>query len=105
MAKITPQVDNWYQDVQEDVLFEVVAVDEQEGYIEIQYENGEIGEFDFDTWKQMVVLNAQAPEDWRAAYEMSDDYDAPGGAGFSVANWDDPQARVEAVTPLGNDDF
>ncbi|HEY8384811.1 MAG TPA: DUF6763 family protein, partial [Porticoccaceae bacterium] len=64
MAKQLPLVNTWYQDAVEDVLFEVVAVDEAAGTIEVQYEDGSVDEFDFDTWGLMVVLPAEAPEDW-----------------------------------------
>ena len=73
MAKQMPVIGAWYQDAVEDVLFEVVAVDEQSLTIDVQYEDGEVGEFDVDTWMQMIVLPAQEPEDWRISYELSGD--------------------------------
>ncbi|MBV1931013.1 MAG: hypothetical protein KUG71_04785 [Porticoccaceae bacterium] len=105
MAKILPQLNDWYQDVEDDALFEIVAIDEQEGYIEVQYVNGEIGEFDSDIWEQMIILKAQPPEDWRAAYEIADDNQASDGtAAFSMANWDDPVAHVDPEAQLGVED-
>lgn len=100
MAKITPQLNNWYQDVEEDALFEVVAIDEEEDYIEVQYLDGEIGEFDFDIWDQMIILKAQPPEDWAAAYEI----DGDGKARFSMANWDDPLTHIDPDSQLGVED-
>ena len=73
MAKQYPQIGAWYQDAVEDVLFEVVAVDDSAGTIEIQLLGGEVGELDFETWGQMLVLPAEAPEDWRASYELSNE--------------------------------
>lgn len=104
MAKIVPRIDSWYQDVREDELFEVVAIDEQEDYIEVQYLNGEIGEFDFDTWKQMTILSAHPPEDWRAPFEITDD-DLSSGTAFSVSYWDDPHANLEPDALANFDDF
>lgn len=97
MANFFPELHAWYQDVEEDALFEVVAIDEEEDYIEVQYLNGEIGEFDFDVWKQMIILEAEAPEDWTAPYEMSatDEFDE-GQSGFSLSNWDDPAAHIDS---------
>lgn len=103
MAKIVPKINDWYQDVREDEFFEVVAVDEQEGWIEVQYLNGEIGEFDFDTWEQMVLLSAQPPEDWRAAFEMADEDDD--GSTFSMSNWDDPLANIDSDAQASFDDY
>jgi hypothetical protein len=105
MAKIMPQLNDWYQDVEEDALFEVVAIDEEDDYIEIQYVNGEIGEFDFDIWEQMIILKAQPPEDWRAPYEIADGNPANDGtAEFSMSNWDDPLAHVDPDAQLGVED-
>ncbi|MDM3869949.1 hypothetical protein QSV34_01135 [Porticoccus sp. W117] len=71
MAKHYPEIGSWYQDAEEDVLFEVVAVDDSAGTIEIQLLGGEVSELDFETWGQMLILGAEAPEDWRASYELS----------------------------------
>jgi uncharacterized protein DUF6763 len=104
MAKKIPELNSWYQDVEEDALFEVVAIDEQEGCIEVQYVNGEIGEFDFDIWQQMIVISAKAPEDWRAPFEIADGNDIDVGSDFSITNWDDPHARIDPDAQPGLED-
>ena len=71
MAKQYPEIGKWYQDVVEDSLFEVVAVDDSAGTIDIQLLGGEVSELDFETWGQILLLPAEAPEDWRASYELS----------------------------------
>ena len=71
MAKHYPEIGAWYQDAAEDVLFEVVAVDDSAGTIEIQLLGGEVSEVDFETWGQMLILSAEPPEDWSASYELS----------------------------------
>ncbi len=101
MAKKIPKLNYWYQDVEDDALFEVVAIDEQEGFIEVQYMNGEIGEFDFDIWQDMIVISAQPPEDWRAPFEIADGFESRGGSLFSMSNWDDPLAHIDPDTQLG----
>ena len=65
---IVPLVGNWYQgpDLQK---FEVVAVDDDEAVVEIQYISGELDEVEFDTWAQMGVEKISPPEDWTAAYD------------------------------------
>lgn len=73
MAKIAPEIGRWYQDAERDLLFEVVAVDEHAGTIEIQYEDGELDEFDEESWQQLILLPAEPPEDWRIPYELDDD--------------------------------
>lgn len=70
--KLVAEVAAWYQDVSSGVLFEVVAVDESGGTIEYQHVDGEIGEFDAAGWRQLHLLPAEAPEDWRGPFELSD---------------------------------
>ncbi|MFA5630771.1 MAG: DUF6763 family protein [Porticoccaceae bacterium] len=105
MAKQIPTIGEWYQDAVEDVLFEVVAVDDHSGTIEIQYEDGEVGEFDFETWVQMVLLPAQAPEDWRVSYELSDDDGASPDAVFVPDSGADPLAALESDSWMDSDEY
>jgi hypothetical protein len=105
MAKLIPQVDSWYQDVSEDVLFEVVAVDEQGGYVEIQYLTGEIGEFDFETWGQMVLLSAKAPEDWREPFEIPEEDNTGEDVVSLGSNWEDAQASIDRELAQSVDDY
>jgi len=104
MAKQIPIIGEWYQDAVEDVLFEVVAVDDHSGTIEIQYEDGEVGEFDVETWGQMVLLPAQAPEDWRVSYELSGDDGANPDAVF-IPDSADPLTSIETDTWLDSDEY
>lgn len=61
---VDPIVGNWYRDLERDERFEVVAVDEDEGIIEIQYFEGDVEEMDVDTWYEMDLEVIEAPEDW-----------------------------------------
>ena len=95
MAKQIPQIGTWYQDAVEDVLFEVVAVDHDTHTIEVQYEDGELGEFDADTWLQMIVLSAQAPEDWRTPYALNNDDEFDPDAILVPDNLGDPLSSLD----------
>jgi hypothetical protein len=105
MAKQIPRVGDWYQDAVEDVLFEVVAMDDHSATIEVQYEDGEVGEFDLDTWLQMVLLPAKAPEDWRVSYELSGDDEADPDAVLIPDNFSDPLAALDDDSWLDMDDY
>ena len=65
--KVNPVIGNWYKDAEEEV-FEIVAMDEDDNTIEIQYFGGEIDELDTDSWALMEVKNVAAPEDWSGPY-------------------------------------
>lgn len=71
MNTLAPEVSAWYQDVVSGSLFEVVAIDDSNGTIEFQMVDGEVGEYDTSTWKQLFLAPAEAPEDWRSPYEIN----------------------------------
>ena len=51
MTTITdPVIGGWYKDVENDLIFKVVAKEEGDETIEVQYYNGDIGEYDKDSW-------------------------------------------------------
>lgn len=64
-----PIVGNWYKDIDSDQTFEVVAVDEDEGTIEIQHFDGDVEELDLDTWYEMELEFIEPPEDWTGPYD------------------------------------
>ena len=66
--EIRPIVGEWYKDT-EGHIFEVVAMDEVDNYIEIQFFDGEIDEMDFDAWGSSVVESVEQPEDWSGPYD------------------------------------
>lgn len=69
-------IGDWYFTHEDDVRFEVVALDEESGTIDVQYFDGSIGEFDLETWREMDVSPCAAPEDSSGPYEMSfDEFD------------------------------
>lgn len=104
MAKLSPQLNAWYHDAREDQLFEVVAIDEQEASIDIQYYDGDIGEIDFETWQQMVLLPAQPPEDWRSSYSLDDTESDSEDPAFSH-NWEDSINNLDSEVFAGYEDF
>lgn len=70
-----PVLSRWYKDVENDLTFTVVAIDEKDESIEVQYLNGDIGEYDNDVWYDSTFDYVEAPEDWSAPYggvEMDD---------------------------------
>jgi hypothetical protein len=66
-----PIVGAWYL-TPEGEKFEVVAIDDDEQYIEVQYYGGEIDEFDRDSWLQMELQPVAASEDWSGPYDVAE---------------------------------
>jgi hypothetical protein len=63
----------WYEDLDEEVIFQVMTVDPDEELVQLQYENGEIEEIDLDTWHELDLDEAQEPEGWSSASEEDED--------------------------------
>ena len=64
-----PTIGLWYQDAQHR-YFEVVASDDDS--IEIQFHDGNVEEVDMDTWEQLLVISAAAPNDELNPFEELD---------------------------------
>lgn len=50
-----PVVGQWYRQLDKDYEFKVVAVDEDEGIVQIQYIDDEVEELDIDSWYEWDV--------------------------------------------------
>ncbi|MBD3609073.1 MAG: hypothetical protein HUJ30_00830 [Gammaproteobacteria bacterium] len=91
-----PQIGSWYQSESME-QFEVVALDENEQSIEIQYFNGDVEELDLDTWELMSLTEIQAPEDWSGPFDdlVRDDFgdtERP----FHPQDWASPVETIES---------
>jgi hypothetical protein len=105
MIKPLPNVGDWYKDLERGLLFEVVAFDEAERAVEIQYVDGAIEEFELDSWAQMVLEAAAPPEDWRTGYELSEeDYVDPNDV-YCPEDLSGALTRVEPDQVGGLDDI
>ena len=97
LLRIQPEVGTWYENTEQETLFEVVTLDEEEGTLAIQYFDGELEEMDIETFWQLRLRTVDQPEDWSGPYEVDqedrDDHD------YSQL------AAVEADQDLPFDDF
>ncbi len=62
MASQHPCIGLWYQNTLNCEVFEIVALDDYSGMIEIQYENGDVGEMEFDCWNTEQHVQVARPE-------------------------------------------
>jgi len=69
MATITdPVIGRWYKDFENNLTFKVVAIEGQDESIEVQYANGDLGEYDNDAWYASTFDYIEDPEDWSAPF-------------------------------------
>ena len=73
MNAMKPIVGQWYRGGTNE-LFEVVAIDDEDETIEIQYFDGTVTEIEFDSWNEQLLDElidaADAPEDWSGAVDV-----------------------------------
>ena len=70
-----PKAGQWYENLDEDTLFRVVRVDEDEGIITLHYEDDdEAEEIDLDSWYEMDLELSAAPE-VPSDYDEEDEWD------------------------------
>jgi hypothetical protein len=83
MATPQPGIGDWYR-LNGGALFEVVALDDDDGTIEIQYFDGTVEEMDIEDWDAQwedgALESAEAPEDWSGSVDVeAGDEEARGG--------------------------
>jgi hypothetical protein len=102
MSEIAAQIGCRYQDLQTGAVFEVVAIDDNAQTIEAQLLDGALCEYDRDSWLELLLQPVEEPEDWRNAYELTqeDDPERP----FRRDDWDSPLNRIEPDVINGLDD-
>jgi hypothetical protein len=62
---LIPLVGHWYSHLHRGDRFQVVALDEQGGTVEIQDFDGDIDEMAVEEWFQLELEEAEPPDDWR----------------------------------------
>lgn len=90
-----PVIGNWYR-LQGGESFEVVAFDDDDGTIELQYFDGTVEEMDIEDWHAAAEAGAleeiEAPEDWTGSVDVDPDEADVRGA-YGAYNDDDDRRR------------
>ena len=71
--ELDPKVGRWYRRLDDEQLFKVVSIDEDEGLIEIKTVDNDIEEVDSAEWIELDLEAAEAPEDYVDHDEKGDD--------------------------------
>jgi hypothetical protein len=59
-----PVVGQWYENIEEDDCFRVLAVDEDAELIRIEYLDGDIEDIEADIWAEFDLDKIDQPEGW-----------------------------------------
>ena len=99
MAAPQPNIGAWYR-LRSGALFEVVALDDDEGTIEIQYFDGTVEEMDREDWEAQgeegALEAAAAPEDWSGSVDVDASDEEGRGSGSDNINGD-PTLRAGSL--------
>ena len=93
--ELDPKVGRWYRRLDDEQLFKVISIDEDDGLVEIKTFDGDIEELDSTEWVELDLEAAEAPEDYVDPDEKSDDdeeeveADEEGERRGSRDDWDD----------------
>jgi hypothetical protein len=96
MKLVKSIVGEWYRGATNE-LFEVVAIDDHDETIEIQFFDGTVAEVDFESWNEHqlddLIEVADAPEDWSGAVDVeAEDLDRE-FEDLPRTAWSDPNDR------------
>jgi hypothetical protein len=105
-ARVLPEVGQWYAHRDKGQMFHVVAVDNEEGVVEIQDFDGDVDEIDLESWLTMPLDRAEPPEDWTGPVDdvETDDLGYASDTDMSARDWrgpldelpSQPQEAIEA---------
>jgi len=96
-----PTPKQWYEDLENDETFQVLKVDEDKETVEIQYLDGEIEEFDIDSWAELDLELTDEPEGWSGS-DLDDDEDDD--EDDDDDDWDDDEDDDEDDDDLDEED-
>jgi hypothetical protein len=94
MTVVYPAIGHWFRRPN-GALFEVVAIDEDDGTIEIQHFDATIDEVELEAWADLLLTEVGAPEDWSGSVDMDPDDYVGTGPGEMPAGFHDPLDFIE----------
>ena len=96
MAVANPVIGHWYRR-SNGSLFEVVAMDEEDSTVELQYFDGTIDELDLDAWGRQLIETVGAPEDWSGSVDMDPEDFSGADSGEIPQGYHDPLSFLDKV--------
>ena len=95
-ALCNPEIGMWYRDIQ-NRLFEVVAL-ENEDAIEVQYYDGDVTEYDRESWDLLCVNVISEPGVSSVSYEdRVDILDSSFMGNLKTISWDDVVSDIDQI--------
>jgi hypothetical protein len=100
-----PKPGQWYESLDDDEVFKVLTVDEDDELIVLQYEDGDVEEIDHETWQELDLEHTEQPEGWSDPEddedEEDDDFDEDDD---EDDDWDDDEDEDDEDDDYGDRD-
>ena len=96
MAVAFPQIGHWYRRTNGS-LFEVVALDQDDDTVEVQFFDGTIDQIDLESWPNLLLESVGAPEDWSGSVDMDPEDFLGDDSGEMPIGFHDPMAFLDKV--------
>lgn len=94
IALCNPEVGLWYRDIQ-NRLFEVVALEDEDA-IEVQYYDGDVTEYDRESWDLLCVNIVTEPGVSLEGYEDTlEDEESFSSEKLRIVSWDNVVGDIE----------
>lgn len=103
VTEADPIVSTWYKHLDKGQDFQVVAVDENDLVVEIQYFDGDVEEIDLDDWYLMDLEQIESPEDISGALDVSEPDDL--GPAITDAGSGDWDSSIQELKGYDDQDF
>ena len=92
-----PILGNWYRHLDKGQKFCVVALNEDEGLVEIQHFDGDLEEIDQDSWYELDLEPIEEPENWSGPVDVSETDDFGTEITDTTAeDWQEPLQEIAA---------
>ncbi|HVN44409.1 MAG TPA: DUF6763 family protein [Steroidobacteraceae bacterium] len=88
--QLSPEIGQWYRQLDKGGVFRVTAYDEPTHTIEIQTFDGDVDEIDEDAWSALRLERAGEPEDWTGPLDGIELDDLAADTEMTAADWAEP---------------
>ena len=99
--ELDPKVGRWYRRLDDEQLFKVVSIDEDEGLVEIKTLDGDIEELDSTEWIELDLEADEAPEDYVDVDEKKDEEEEES----DDEDWDDDDEEDDELDDDDDEDY
>lgn len=96
-SETDPIREQWYVHTDKGQRFQVVAIDENTGTVEVQHFDGDVEEISLENWYQENIEISEAPENWSGAVDIAEKDDF--GTEITDTNSDDWNEPMQEIRP------